>query len=551
VRILVVWFVFSAALLRAAGWVEFRSGPFQVLSSAGDDIGRETLNDLEQLRNAIGITLGKQDLEPVWPIRIIVRKPERNVAFSPSLALSRDAWIAAIPKLGPETMGSVATVLIDAFPGVIPVHLRRGLITLFSTLQVDNTRVTLGVPPSQKDRDWSRAHMLTVHPDYSGKVRVLLANLGRGIEPAVAYRNAFTRDPEEVETELNSYIEAGKFGTYPVSGKPLNPKKQLLAKEVPPEIGELALADLRAGARDTATAKAAYESLLKRKLGWTPAREGLALLALSSSQNELKEIASQPDAGARPLLEAAKLEANPSQKRILLTTAVKRNPRWAEPHKLLAAMEMDGGARVAALKKAAELEPRDASAWQSLAQAQEAANQFADAGKSWIMAERATDDLEQRERIRQARNDSEQRRVDQQLAAQQEARRKAEQEMQDLKNKALAEIRAAEARANAGKEVIDASKLPEYKDEDESKKVSGVLQRVDCLGSHARLQILSGKTVTRLLVPDPAKVAIGGGGESSFGCGIQKPQRRVTVQYAPRQDVQTGTAGTVTIIEFR
>jgi hypothetical protein len=120
------------------------------------------------------------------------------------------------------------------------------------------------------------------------------------------------------------------------------------------------------------------------------------------------------------------------------------------------------------------------------------------------------------------------------MAARDEARRKTEQEMQDLKNRALMEIRKAEAKANAGKPVIDANTLEEYKEKPDSKKVAGVLTRVDCRGTQATLYVQSGRSVIKLLVTDPATVAMGGGGgERSFTCGVQKPARKVEVEFEP------------------
>ena len=81
-------------------------------------------------------------------------------------------------------------------------------------------------------------------------------------------------------------------------------------------------------------------------------------------------------------------------------------------------------------------------------------------------------------------------------------------------------------------------------------KVDGTLQRFDCLGKLARLVIQTddGKT-TQLAVRDPAKVGISGG-EKMMSCGVQKPVRRVSVQFLTQPDKKLGTAGDATIIEL-
>jgi hypothetical protein len=74
---------------------------------------------------------------------------------------------------------------------------------------------------------------------------------------------------------------------------------------------------------------------------------------------------------------------------------------------------------------------------------------------------------------------------------------------------------------------------------------------VDCLGTQARLivQTTEGKTL-RLLVPDPGKIVITGGGAQSLGCGVQKA-RRVSIEYWVKANSRLATAGEVATIEFQ
>ena len=82
-------------------------------------------------------------------------------------------------------------------------------------------------------------------------------------------------------------------------------------------------------------------------------------------------------------------------------------------------------------------------------------------------------------------------------------------------------------------------------------KLSGSLKQVDCLGAQARLVIEGDdRKTTRLLVTDPGKVALAGGGDQSLGCGAQKP-RRVTIEYFPKANSKLATAGEVATIEFQ
>src|SRR3982750_216940 len=94
-----LFFLFLPLLLIAEDrWIEFDSGPFQVLTNAGDKTGRDTLNYLEQLRHTLGATLGKQDLQSVWPIRVVVLKSGKQY---PSLKMGRDSYIASFSSIQP------------------------------------------------------------------------------------------------------------------------------------------------------------------------------------------------------------------------------------------------------------------------------------------------------------------------------------------------------------------------------------------------------------------------------------------------------------------
>jgi hypothetical protein len=293
-----------------------------------------------------------------------------------------------------------------------------------------------------------------------------------------------------------------------------------------------------------------YNAVLKSNPESVEAQEGLGLLALKEGRREeaLRYLAKATSAQA--LFEYARLVEDVAIQRQALAAAAKANPQWAEPYKQLAKIETHPAQKLAALRKAAQLESQEPQNWVELATAQEEANQLTEAAKSWAAAERTTDDPNERERIRQSRVAGAQKR-DAALRAEREAARlKAEQEIEALRNKALMEIRKAEARANVGKPVVDPKGLDEYKEGPDTKKATGVLSRVDCQRGEATLHVTAGKSVTRILVVDPSKIAIVGGGERSFGCGVQKPARKLTIEYTPRSDARRGTAGDAVTIEF-
>ena len=118
----------------------------------------------------------------------------------------------------------------------------------------------------------------------------------------------------------------------------------------------------------------------------------------------------------------------------------------------------------------------------------------------------------------------------------------------------MAQIRQAEAKANKDSPAPDPNRkvVPWWEGPHASGKVAGTLQRVDCISGQARLVIQgqSGKP-TQLMVRQPSQVAILGGGEKTLACGPQRPPRKVVVEFYPKPDPKTGTAGDAAVIEFQ
>jgi len=446
------WLAVSQAAQERA--TVFQSGPFEVYSVSSDRTAREVLNKLEQFRHAFGTLLGKPDAQSIWPIRIRVVRPARSLPASPELVFERDHWESTVSSAGSMSgpfLYQLGAIFLEATAGPMPEWVDRGLLALFSTLEVDGTRIILGAPPpeAQRDRDWARMHLLAVHPDYSGKLRVLLANLQRGADPEPSFWNAFEKSRSGMERQVDAYLAAGKFETVLVSGKPINPERDFQGKPAP--------------------------------------------LAKSEGKS------------AVDLLEAGDLAA-----------AAKANPRWAEPVFRAALKETTIDKRLAGIRKAVALEPRNPRYREALAKAIEE-NKLA---------------MEEQKRQRQL---------------------EAQRELDRLKDEALRRIRNAELRANEGKPRVDESKVvPWWDGPQPSARAEGVLQRVDCMSGMARLMLSvpGGKPIS-LLVRSPADVVIQGGGVASLSCGVQKPPRHVAIHYFPKPDARMGTAGEAAVIEFK
>jgi hypothetical protein len=118
----------------------------------------------------------------------------------------------------------------------------------------------------------------------------------------------------------------------------------------------------------------------------------------------------------------------------------------------------------------------------------------------------------------------------------------------------MSRIRAAEAKAKEGIEPLPAETqvVPWFETDQGSGKLEGMLQRVECSRGTARLVISgAGKKQTRLLVKDPSQIVIAGGGEQTLACGVQRPPRKVKVEFNPRKDAKALTEGDAQLIEFQ
>jgi hypothetical protein len=83
-------------------------------------------------------------------------------------------------------------------------------------------------------------------------------------------------------------------------------------------------------------------------------------------------------------------------------------------------------------------------------------------------------------------------------------------------------------------------------------KVQGLLIQVDCLNGVARLHLSTAEGKVFLLVDDPGSVYLKNAGARAkeFSCGPVERQP-VTVEFFAESNPKLGTAGRVTLIEFR
>ena len=493
-----------------ASWTEYRTGPFRVISDAGDRAARERLTEMEQTRHVLAGMLGKTDLETVWPIVLVLFPNQKEYGphalgqpFVEGGSSDLSAWTADTPQPLDWRRDIVRRLIADNAGPLSEVTVT-ALCDLFSTIEVNATRVKLGAPPPagalppDRMRAWAKIQFLATNPDYSGRFPVYLANLQQESDESVAARNGFGLTLEELNRRADAYFRAGVFAASPVFGKALNPNRDFIEQRLQKSDVDDWLAELKAAGKT-------FSPVSPR-----------GLLAAGTP--------------------------------VALEQAAKANPRWAEPHVRLAALATNPAAKVAQLKTASTLDPNDSAIWQALAEAQTAAGQPVDAAKSWIAAEHTAPSDTERARIQQLLRDAEQRRIDAEIADRKRAADERAADLQRVKDAAAAEVRAAEDKANReqGPLISRATPVP-FSQIYGGETVTGTLAQVDCLqGGQRRLTIRKAKETIKVLVRSTE-----GLNPADFTCGAQKPARQVFVIHDSKPDAQLGTIGNVKTYELR
>src|SRR5258706_6734492 len=561
--------LFACAASAQERWIQFRSGPFEVFTNAGAHPGRELLGRFDEFHFALGQILGHPDLQTPLPIRILLFKTTRErdaYPTTPAVLDGRDRSVillaagAAIPA---EIYRECTRLLLESNTARMPAAYELGLIELFSTIEVRGTRIMLGAAPSNpaaRTRDWARMQLLATGADYYGKLRVLLFNLQKGVDEAPAYQNTFGVSHAEIEKQVDAYFAAGNFQAAPVSGRPLNADRDFAEKPIEPETSRLALADLLLDSRSNR----AYEALIAQHAYAAESNEGLGLMALRENHPQdarryFGEAVKLGITSQRSYLEYARLESDSAkavaalQQAAALTSKTSK-VKLAPLYSLMAQRESDPTKRLQYLKQAADLAPRDAEVWQALAEGYLERKNFVEAAKAWHSAEVAATTDEQRARMAKGRAAVEAQRLDSEAADRQRLAAEEAARIQKLKGQALAELRAAEAKANQA----NASGAPPpakveawWEGPKPDAHVTGILKRMECTGKLARL-VLEGEDhkLIRLILRDPSKVVILGGGTETLACGPQKA-RRVAIEYFAKPDPKSAAGGEVATIEFQ
>lgn len=530
-------------------WTEFNIGPFRVDTDADFEQARQQLARAEQMRWVLGGMLEAKDLQAVWPFRILLTPAAKG---STGFVVAHGEYILALNSGSQLPLQDMVRLFLEANTSRLPAEVESGLPLLFAGMEAHGSRLTWAIPPTHPTLDWARMQLFATKPEYAGRFSIFLNNLRGGSLLTVAEANAFGKDSKTLEQEAKGNLALGTWQPVTISGRPLDPKRDLGEHTFDPVLAELYLADA-ALATDERGAERAYKAA--GDAGYQAlAQEGIARVVMQEKGDPREYLDAAVAAGSKNawVYEQASQSRPPAEAIGLLKTAASLNPRWWLPVEKQAQLTENSAEKQALLTAACKLNPRSASLWQQLAELQTKMGRGMAAQNSWIRAEDAAVNAQERERIHGLREGSEERRLDAEEQARRDSQAAARAEEDRLRSQQQDRIKAAEERAAEANGDVDPAALQNVSPwwNAGERPAQAELIRVDCLDNQARLWLKSssGKALV-LLVPDQKHARIDGGG-AELGCGIQNPPRKLTLTYKQRVDRQLKTMGDVTAIHF-
>ena len=530
-------------------WTELNIGPFYVATDGDTGAARDAVTQLEQTRWVLGNLLESKDLLSLWPIHILLRNGAKPQAGEFVWQNGRYLLVTSPGTRLP--LGNVARLLLDANTPRLPAEVESGLRQLFSTLEAHGSRVTWGGPPSgTPDLAWARMQLFATKFEYGASFHIFLTALKGGSTLAAAERNAFGKAPGELETEAKANLAAGHWTAVPVSGRPLDPKRDFGVHSLDPVLAGVYLADWGLSS-DRKQSEAAYKAAVEAggpaaALGY----EGLGTVAKLDGEDPqtLWEDAIRAGSHSAPVYVGAAESLPGLEAMSLLKRAAQLNDRWALPLILQAKLATVPAEKEALLKSALKLDPRATASWVELAQLQTQTGEATAAQGSWLRAEDSAPNDVERDRIHQLRLGSEQER----LAAAEDLRRPerdaahlADQQAQQAESD---RIRAAERKANQSLDSAAGSDKPsdvvDWNSLVGQKKLSGSLTRVDCLKNGWRLWVREKSGASKELFLSKQTAA-------DFACGSQFRPRRIALEYRAAPDEDLHTAGEITSFQLQ
>lgn len=536
------WLCALPCLAAHERWTELNIGPFYVDTDSDPGAARDALTQLEQMRWVLGGLLESKDLPSVWPIRVLLTNAVEKT--NPTQFVWQNAqFVLLVAPNQRIPLGEAAGILLDANTPRFPPEVESGLRQLFGTLEAHGSHVTWGGPPAHPDLAWARMQLFATRFEYGSSFHIFM-NALKGSTVRAAEQNAFGKPSDLLEQQASANLAAHNWQATPVSGRPLDPKRDFGEHSLDPVIAEVYIADAQF-AESPDRAEAAYKAAIEAKGGAAALGfEGLAHIAETQHENPKEYLDNAIHAGSKsaPVYVAAADGLDAPEALPLLKKAEQLNPLWAEPVFRQAELATDQREKERLLKHAVKLDPRATEYWVELAKLQTDAGQSTAAQGTWLRAEDSAPNEAERARIHQLRLDSEQARLDVADAARRRDREAVHLDDERARDAEEARIRDAEAKANQTVDAQAGTEKPEtaipWDQVVAQKKLQGTLLRVECLHTATRLWVkdAAGKSL-ELLLKDISP--------SGLACGIQHPPKRISLAYSADPDDRFHTAGTV------
>jgi hypothetical protein len=149
-RVLCLSLCLLSPLAAADHWIRYASGPFEVLTDAGERAGQDTMVRFEEFRWALGEMVGEQNLITPEPIRILLFKNPQGWSTANPVVEGRVGYSVVLGEktpVPPAVYGELTRILLDANTNRMPAAFEHGLVEFFSTLQSSGVHITGGTPP--------------------------------------------------------------------------------------------------------------------------------------------------------------------------------------------------------------------------------------------------------------------------------------------------------------------------------------------------------------------------------------------------------------------
>lgn len=556
--------LFAPGCLAGGRWISLRAGGFELYTNGAEKTGRQTLERLEQIQQAFGAVAGRQRIQPL-PVRVFLFHSLKDYRpFQP--VASTTAYYQSGPQRDYIVMHSATgeTLRIASHEYVhlalahstprLPQWLEEGMAEFYSTLEANETALRIGRPipahlftlsrPEWLDgaqllsitskspyyneiartgifyaQSWALVHMLALAEPYRASFRRLLALLGEGTPQESALQQAFGKGIDGLLAALPEYLQSGRL---PYAEQPRR-ETETARKPVKTQLSDgdaaLAGAGLLVQLGRLEEAERRLQAASQKAPGATEVETGIGMLAMRrrhyvEARQHLDWAIAGGSRDAATYFEYAvlALETGNSGQEVVknLRRAVELNPNYAEARFRLAVSLAENGRSTEAiphLEAAVRILPRQSSFWQALSLAYTRTGRLDDARHAARLALNA-------------------------------ARTRHEVEM------AQTAISLADG---AGKKPPAApGPAPATK-----RRLQGRLEQIDCLGTPARLHVLTTAGRLALLVRKPGEILMANPSSLTFRfhCG---PQQNVPVvlDYTALPDAATRTAGEVIAIEF-